>query len=121
MGAILDCYEAVCDVRLYVCICLKGSVNFGQTLGVFVFFHHTEWVDIVLRILNLEGKRKLHYWLQSNNFFFLSITLTVGLWGVYPEAIDWNIVLRTQISFMASISEVGSRKTLRNGANPVGF
>ena len=25
----------------------------------------------------------------------------------YPEAIDWNITLRTQISFWASISEFG--------------
>ena len=32
------------------------------------------------------------------------------MWGVYPEAIDWNIALRTQISFWASISEVGSKK-----------
>ena len=43
------------------------------------------------------------------------------MWGVYPEAIDWNIALRTKISFWARISEVGYQKTLRNGANFVGF
>ena len=29
----------------------------------------------------------------------------VGVWGVYPETIDWNIALRTQISFWVSVSE----------------
>ena len=27
------------------------------------------------------------------------------MWGVYPEAIDWNIALLTQISFWVSVSE----------------
>ena len=39
----------------YVCLCLKLSVNYGQTVRVFVFFHKTEWINMVLRILNLEG------------------------------------------------------------------
>ena len=42
---------------MYVCICLKLSVNYGQTVGDFVFFHKTEWVNMVLRILNLEGQQ----------------------------------------------------------------
>ena len=32
------------------------------------------------------------------------------MWGVYPEAKDWNIALRTKIKFWAGISEVGSQK-----------
>ena len=57
LGAINERYEALCDVRMYVCMCLKLSVNNGQTVGVFVFFHETEWVYNVLRILNLEGQQ----------------------------------------------------------------
>ena len=54
LGAINERYEALCDVRLYVCMCLELSANYGQTVRVFVFFHKTEWVYMVLRILNLE-------------------------------------------------------------------
>ena len=56
-GAINQHYEALCDVRMYVCMCLKLSVNYGQTVRVFVFFHKTEWVYMVLRILNLEEQQ----------------------------------------------------------------
>ena len=54
LGAINEQYEALFDVRMYVCMCLELSVNYGQTVRVFVFFHKTEWVNMVLRILNLE-------------------------------------------------------------------
>ena len=44
---------------------------------------------------------KLHNWFKSyhnfTNIFFYSKTSNVAMWGVYPEAIDWNISLRTQI------------------------
>ena len=56
LGAINERYEALCNVRMYVCMCLKLSVNYSQKVGVFVFFHETEWVYIVLEILNLEGQ-----------------------------------------------------------------
>ena len=54
LGAINERYEALCDVRLYVCMCLELSANYGQMVRVFVFFHKAEWVYMVLRILNLE-------------------------------------------------------------------
>ncbi len=57
LGAINERYEALYDIRMYVCMCLKLSVNYGQTIGVFVYFHETEWVCIFLRILNLEGQQ----------------------------------------------------------------
>ena len=57
LGAINDRYEALCDVRLYVCMCLELSAVIGQTVRVFVFFHKTEWVSKVLRILNLEEQQ----------------------------------------------------------------
>ena len=57
MGAINERYEVLCNVRLYVSLCLKLSVNYGQTVAVFVFFHETEWAYKVLRILNLEGQQ----------------------------------------------------------------
>ena len=28
------------------------------------------------------------------------------MWGVYPEAIDWNIAMRTQILFWVSVSKL---------------
>ena len=60
----------------------------------------------------------MHYRFKSyDNFitvfflvFFIIKTSNIGMWGVYPEAIDLNIVLRTRISFWATISEVGSQK-----------
>ena len=39
------------------------------------------------------------------------------MWGVYPEAIDWNIALLTQISFWVSVSEekaLSESKNLQN-------
>ena len=39
MGAIIEaineCSEALCDVRIIVCMFLKGSVNYGQMVGFF--------------------------------------------------------------------------------------
>ena len=45
-------------------------------------------------------------------WFFQKIpkTSNVGMWGVYPEANDLSIALHTQISFLASISDVESQK-----------
>ena len=40
------------------------------------------------------------------------------MWGVYTEAIDWNIALLTQISFWVSLSEeraLSEPKNLQNG------
>ena len=33
------------------------------------------------------------------------------MWGVYPEAIDWNIALPAQISFGVSVSEEKAEPT----------
>ena len=57
LGSNYKRYKALCDACMYVCMCLKLGVNYGQTLGVIVFFHKTEWVNMVLRILNLEGQQ----------------------------------------------------------------
>ena len=37
LGAINERYEVLCDVCMYVSVCLKLSVNYGQTVAVFVF------------------------------------------------------------------------------------
>ena len=116
-------YEVLCDVRMYVSLCLKLSVNYGQTVAVFVFFHETEWVNKVLRILNLEGQQNCLIGSRYSNFttvFFQknSKTSNIGMWGVYPEAIDWSIALLTQISFWVSVSEekeLSEPKNLQNG------
>ena len=51
LGAINDSYEALCNV----CMCQKVSVNYGQQVRFFFFFHKTEWVKMIFSILNLEG------------------------------------------------------------------
>ena len=107
LGAINERFEALCDIHMYVCMCLKVSVNFSQPVRVFVFFHNTELVNIILRILNLEGHTNCMIASKVTTilmlFFFSSKkklkTIKVGMWGVYPEAIDWNIVLDAQILF----------------------
>ena len=38
-----------------VCTCLKVSVNYGQPVRVYVCFPKTKWVNMVFRIVNLEG------------------------------------------------------------------
>ena len=65
---------------------------------------------MVLMILNLEGQ--LYCMIDSKITKILppffqkkSKTSNVCIWGVYPEAMDWNIELRTQISFWVSVSE----------------
>ena len=50
-------YEALCNLHICVCMCLKVTVNYGQHMRVFVFFDKTEWVNVVLRILNLKGQQ----------------------------------------------------------------
>ena len=57
LGAINEHYEVLCDVRMYVSLCLKLSVNYGQMVAVFVFFHETQWIYKVLRILYLKGQQ----------------------------------------------------------------
>ena len=57
LGAINKRYEALYDVLMYVFICLKLSLDYSQTVGVFAFFHETEWAYNVLGILNLEGQQ----------------------------------------------------------------
>ena len=39
------------------------------------------------------------------------------MWGVYQEAMDWNIALHTQISFLGSVTEekaLSEPKNLQN-------
>ncbi|MGY8895058.1 MAG: hypothetical protein ACKVJD_12985 [Burkholderiales bacterium] len=93
MGAINERYEALCDVCLYVCMSLELSANYGQTVRVFVFFHKTEWVYMVLRILNLEEQQNCMIGskvtaILSPFFSKISKTSNIGMWGVNPEAID---------------------------------
>ena len=89
LGAINERYEALCNIRM----CLKLSVNYGQTIGVFVFFHQTECFSNFLRILNLEGQQNCMIGLKVTAIlppFYQknSKTPNLGMWGVNPEAID---------------------------------
>ena len=45
---------------------------------------------------------KLHDWFKSYNNFTTVLSKNsknsnIGMWGVYPEAIDWNITMHTLI------------------------
>ena len=78
---------------MYVGMCLKLSVNYSQTVRVFVFFHKIQWVDMVLRILNLEGQQNCMIaskvtTILSPIFSKKFKTSNIGMWGVYPDAID---------------------------------
>ena len=57
LGANNERYEALCDVHMYVCMCLKVSVNYGQQVKVVVFFHKTGCVNTAFRILNPEEQK----------------------------------------------------------------
>ena len=110
LGTINERYEVLCNVRMFVSLCQKLNVNYGQTIAVFVLFHETEWVYDVLRILNLEGQQNCMIGSKVTTilspFFFKKLkTSNIGMWGVYPEAIDWNIALLTWISFCVSESK----------------
>ena len=74
---------------------------------------------MVLRILNLEEQQNCILGSKVTTIltaFFQkkSKTSNVGMWGVYPEAIDWNIALHTQISFWLIVSK---EKTLSEPKN----
>ena len=51
-------HRVAMSVCMYVCVCMSVIkvliVDNGQSIMFFVFFHETEWVNMVLRILNLE-------------------------------------------------------------------
>ena len=112
-GEINERYEAYCDVRMYVCMCRKGSFNDGQMLVFFVvvFIHKTKWVNMVFSILNIEGQQNCMTGSKVKNYFTTvfssksSKTLNIGMLGVYPRAMDCNIALHTHISFWVSVSE----------------
>ena len=57
LGKINALYEEHCDIHMYVCMCLKVSVNYGQPVRVFFLYFIKEWVNMVLRIINLEGQQ----------------------------------------------------------------
>ena len=95
LGAINESYKALCDVRKYVCMCLKLSANYGQTIRVFVFFHKKEWVYKILRILNLE--EQLNCMICSKvtallpPFFQKKLkTSNIGMWGCLSRG-NWLI------------------------------
>ena len=54
---------------MYVCMCLKLSVSYGQPVGVFVFCYKIEWVYKALGSLNLEEHQ--HCMIHSKRKTFL--------------------------------------------------
>ena len=60
---------------------------------------------MVLRILNIEEQQNGMIGSKSYNGL-KNVFSKIGMWGVYPGPIDWNIVLRTEILIWASIYEV---------------
>ena len=52
-----------------VCMCPKESLNYGQTVGVFFFFHKEEWANIVVKVSQSKIIAKLQDRFKSNNNF----------------------------------------------------
>ena len=48
---------SVMNHHMYVCACLKVSVNYGQQVRGFFIFFFIKVVYMILRILNLEGQQ----------------------------------------------------------------
>ena len=121
LGATNERYEALYNVRMYVCMCLRLSVNYGQMIGVFVFFHKRVG-QYGFKDSKSRRTAKLHDGFKSYNNFtaiFSKTTKTsnVGMWDVYPEALDCKIALCSQISFWVSVSEekaLSEPKNLQN-------
>ena len=83
---------------------LKVSVNNDKPVRVYVFFSLNRVGKYDFKDSKSGRTSKLHYSFKSfgkvrkkleKNFKKSS----VGMWGVYPEAIDLNIALHTQILF----------------------
>ena len=43
------------------------------------------------------------------------------MWGVFPDAIDWNIALHTQTLIWEANLRLDSKTPFRDGANFIGF
>ena len=90
---------------LYICLYgAKSKCQLWPTGKSFFHLHKTEWVNMGYRIRNIEGYRNCIIGLKVTTIlpmlFLLPLiqkTSNVGMWGVYPEAGDWNIALRTHI------------------------
>ena len=52
-----------------ICMCKKVSVNYGQPVRVFVFFHKTEWVIMIFYDSKSRRTSKLHDRFKSFNNF----------------------------------------------------
>ena len=83
----------------------------AEVLHKYIFFLILFWILLSLGIQKIQ---------QFYHRFFQKeiITSNIGMLGVYPEAIDCNIVLLTQISFCVSVSEekaLSESKNLQNG------
>ena len=79
---------------MYVCMCLKVSVNYGQPVRVFVFVHK-KVSKYGLEVSKSRMTAKLYDWFKSYNHFTNDFQRTQKLQanvcgGAYPEAIELN-------------------------------
>ena len=121
LGVINERYKALCNVCMSVYMCLKVSVIYGQSVKKKSFFFiKEEWVNMGLKILNLEGRKYCTIGSKATVILLLFSLIFIfsiknfkrrHIQGVYPEAIDWDIALHTQIVFWVRF-EVRFRKTL---------
>ena len=102
LGAIIEHYEALYNVHMYVCMCLKECVNYGHPLRFVVFFHKTKCVNIFLKILNLEGQQNSIIGSKNTTIFLMFFfspkkSKTSNLWeGIFVTKITNNFDLSSQ-------------------------
>ena len=124
LEAINECCEALCDVHMYVCLCIKVSVNCGQSVWVFVFFKN--------RVCKSDFKdskyirtSKLHDWFKSYKSFdavFFQIkskSSNVGLWSFFSETGILRCVLKFNFGWL--YLKLDSKTTISEPKNLYNF
>ena len=92
---------------MFVCAFKKVSITAPKKD---FFLIKKEWVSMILGVLHLGGQQSCIMGLKITTilspFFSKNCkTLNIGMWGVYPKAMVWNIALHTHISLWVSVPE----------------
>ena len=125
--AICKRYWALCIVAMYVCMCLKVSVKYGQLVRIFVFCLKKIWLIFVkdskgLVVLDLWLKL-WHLWTVRNNnrtlfweslflnfnkkgFFFLLKQMVKNPKNIFKKILlllKWQVILTFKVKIKAKI------------------
>ena len=110
---------------MYVCRCLKVSVNHDQPVRVVVFFHKTKCVNMVLTILNLEGQQNCMIGSKVTTILSTLSTknqIQTKACGVSIQR-QQTVILRCTVRFYfgRAYLKFDPKNTLRSRVNFIGF